>query len=254
MRCILDHGKLTLVAESNFEEGYLGELLENKMQGTAKRDTLGNISQIEFFKKDISSEEGRTAIIDSVRNGIPLPITELDNDYYNESEEMESVTDEEYENAEKWEIIEELDDQSNEEILTGINELNAEYDEGDLITGSIANNSIYKGKDPDVSFFKGMFQSFGDAPNGFREELQEVTWALGAEYWFRDVFAFRAGYFNENPNKGARQYFSLGAGFKYTTIKIDFSYLISTSKVVSPLEGTLRFGLTFNFGDEYDEY
>jgi hypothetical protein len=133
MRCILDHGKLTLVAESNFEEGYLGELLENKMQGTAKRDTLGNISQIEFFKKDISSEEGRTAIIDSVRNGIPLPITELDNDYYNESEEMEPVTDEEYENAEKWEIIEELDDQSNEEILTGINELNAEYDEGDLI-------------------------------------------------------------------------------------------------------------------------
>ena len=130
-----------------------------------------------------------------------------------------------------------------------------QYDEGvDEITGSIANNSIYKGKDPDVSFFKGMFQSFGDAPNGFREELQEITWALGAEYWFRDVFAFRAGYFNENPNKGARQYFSLGAGFKYTTIKIDFSYLISTSKVVSPLEGTLRFGLTFNFGDEYDEY
>ena len=55
-------------------------------------------------------------------------------------------------------------------------------------------------------------------------------------------------------NKGARQFFSVGAGFKYTTINIDLSYLISTSKVVSPLEGTLRFGLTFNFGDEYDEY
>ncbi len=118
----------------------------------------------------------------------------------------------------------------------------------------IDNNAIYKGKDPDVSFFKGMFQSFGDAPNGFSEELQEVTWALGAEYWFRDVFAFRAGYFNENPEKGARQYMTLGAGFKYTTITIDLSYLISTSNVVSPLEGTLRFGLTFNFGDEYDEY
>jgi len=99
-----------------------------------------------------------------------------------------------------------------------------------------------------------MFQSFGDAPGGFSEELQEVTWAIGAEYWFRDVFAFRAGYFNENPEKGARQFFSLGAGFKYTTINIDISYLISTSKVVSPLEGTLRFGLTFSFGDEYDEY
>ena len=129
-----------------------------------------------------------------------------------------------------------------------------QYDEGDEITGEILNNSIYKGKNPDVSFFKGMFQSFGDAPNGISEELQEVIWALGAEYWFRDVFAFRAGYFNENPNKGARQYFSLGAGFKYTTINIDLSYLISTSKVVSPLEGTLRFGLTFNFGDEYNEY
>ncbi len=118
----------------------------------------------------------------------------------------------------------------------------------------IDDNAIYKGKDPDVSFFKGMFQSFGDAPNGFSEELNEFTWALGAEYWFRDVFAFRAGYFNEHETKGSRKFMSLGAGFKYTTINIDISYLISTSKVVSPLEGTLRFGLTFNFGDEYDEY
>ena len=126
---------------------------------------------------------------------------------------------------------------------------------GEEITGTgPTNDVIYEGKDPDVTFFKGMFQSFGDAPNGFSEELQEVTWAIGAEYWFRDVFAFRAGYFNENPEKGARQFMSLGAGFKYTTITIDLSYLISTSKVVSPLEGTLRFGLTFNFGDEYDEY
>ncbi len=125
--------------------------------------------------------------------------------------------------------------------------------DGDVLI-SQTNNVIVEGKDPDVSFFKGMFQSFGDAPGGISEELQEFTWALGAEYWFRDVFAFRAGYFNENPDKGARQFFSLGAGFKYTSINIDISYLISTSKVVSPLEGTLRFGLTFSFGDEYDEY
>ncbi len=130
---------------------------------------------------------------------------------------------------------------------------NGEIDEGEEIISS-TNNVIYKGKDPNVSFFKGMTQSFTDAPNGFSEELQEVTWALGAEYWFRDVFAFRAGYFNENPEKGARQFLSLGAGFKYTSINIDISYLVSTSNVVSPLEGTLRFGLTFNFGDEYDEY
>ncbi len=128
---------------------------------------------------------------------------------------------------------------------------NGEYDDGEEV---LNNNAIYEGKDPNVNFFKGMTQSFGDAPGGFSEELQEFTWALGAEYWFRDVFAFRAGYFNENPDKGARQYMSLGAGFKYTTITIDISYLISTSKVVSPLEGTLRFGLTFSFGDEYDEY
>ncbi len=118
----------------------------------------------------------------------------------------------------------------------------------------IDGNAVYEGKENDVNFFKGMAQSFTDAPNGFSEELNEVTWALGAEYWFRDVFAFRAGYFNEHESKGARQYMTLGAGFKYTTITIDLSYLISTSNVVSPLEGTLRFGLTFNFGDEYDEY
>jgi hypothetical protein len=114
--------------------------------------------------------------------------------------------------------------------------------------------AIIAGQDPDVTFLNGVFQSFGDAPNGFSEELNEFTWALGAEYWYRDVFAFRAGYFNEHETKGARKFFSLGAGFKYTTINIDLSYLISTSKVVSPLEGTLRFGITFNFGDEYDEY
>ncbi|RDK84292.1 type IX secretion system outer membrane channel protein PorV [Marinirhabdus gelatinilytica] len=106
----------------------------------------------------------------------------------------------------------------------------------------------------DISFFSGIFQSFGDAPDGFSEELKEFTWALGAEYWYQDVFAFRTGYFNESDEKGSRKFLSLGAGFKYTAINIDVSYLFSTSAVRSPLEGTLRFGLTFNFGDEYDEY
>lgn len=104
------------------------------------------------------------------------------------------------------------------------------------------------------SFISGMFSSFGDAPDGFSEELKEFTWALGAEYWYQDSFAFRAGYFNESEEKGSRKFLSLGAGFKYTAINIDISYLFSTSKVRSPLEGTLRFGLTFSFGDEYDEY
>lgn len=100
-----------------------------------------------------------------------------------------------------------------------------------------------------IGWFSGVFKSFGDAPDGFSEELKEVTWALGAEYWYEDSFALRAGYFSESEEKGAREFFSIGAGFKYTTINLDVSYLFSTSKTNNPLEGTLRFGLTFNFGD-----
>lgn len=114
---------------------------------------------------------------------------------------------------------------------------------------------ILEGQDNNVSFVNGMFQSFGDAPGGFSEELREFTWALGAEYLYQDSFALRAGYFSEAEDKGARKFFSLGAGFKYTTVNIDLSYLFSASRVQSPLENTLRFSLTFNFGDgEYQEY
>ncbi|MFP4847125.1 type IX secretion system outer membrane channel protein PorV [Winogradskyella sp. PE311] len=114
---------------------------------------------------------------------------------------------------------------------------------------------ITEGQSNDVSFLNGVFQSFGDAPGGFSEELREFTWSLGAEYTYQENFAFRAGYFNEAEDKGARKFFALGAGFKYTTINIDLSYLFSASRVQSPLENTLRFSLTFNFGDgEYDEY
>ena len=122
--------------------------------------------------------------------------------------------------------------------------------------GSVVNsNVIIEGQDPNVSFVKGVFQSFGDAPGGFSEELDEFTWALSAEYLYQDSFALRAGFFNENELKGARKFFSLGAGFKYSTIDIDLSYLFSAAKVQSPLENTLRFSLAFNFGDgEYVEY
>ncbi len=115
---------------------------------------------------------------------------------------------------------------------------------------------VVRGQDDDVSFFSGIFQSFGDAPDGFSEELKEFTWALGVEYAYQESFYLRTGYFNESEEKGARKFVSLGAGFKYTSINIDVSYLFSTSQVRSPLEGTLRFGLTFNFGDSeyYQEY
>ena len=119
----------------------------------------------------------------------------------------------------------------------------------------INNNVILDGQDPNVSFVNGIFQSFGDAPGGFSEELDEYTWALSAEYLYQDSFALRAGYFNENETKGARKFFSLGAGFKYSTVNIDMSYLFSAAKVQSPLENTLRFSLSFNFGEgEYLEY
>ena len=116
-------------------------------------------------------------------------------------------------------------------------------------TDKSINNQNYR----QISWTSGIFQSFGDAPNGFSEELQEFTWALGAEYWYQDSFALRTGYFSESVEKGARKYLTLGAGFKYNIVKIDVSYLFSASKVRNPLENTLRFSLSFNFGDEYDD-
>ena len=104
-----------------------------------------------------------------------------------------------------------------------------------------------------IGWTEGIFKSFNDAPDGFSEELKEFTWALGAEYSYQDSFALRLGYFNENELKGARKFFSLGAGFKYNVVKVDVSYLFSASKVRNPLENTLRFSLTFSFGDNYDE-
>jgi hypothetical protein len=134
---------------------------------------------------------------------------------------------------------------------------NGVYDQGvdEIEDNPIRTDVIYKGQDPNVNFFSGVFQSFGDAPGGFSEELDEFTLALSAEYLYQDSFAFRAGYFSENELKGARKFFSIGAGFKYTTVNIDLSYLFSTSNVQSPLENTLRFSLSFNIGEqEYFEY
>ena len=132
---------------------------------------------------------------------------------------------------------------------------NGEYDDGEPLGAVVDDYVIIEGKDPDVSFIKGVFQSFGDAPGGFSEELQEFTWALGAEYVYQDSFAFRTGYFHESEEKGARQFFAIGAGFKFNVVKIDLSYLFSASKVQSPLENTLRFSLSFNLGaGTYTEY
>ncbi len=123
--------------------------------------------------------------------------------------------------------------------------------DGDITSAErLQNNADYRS----IGWFEGATQSFSDAPGGFGEELKEITYSAGAEYLYQDSFALRMGYFHESPEKGARQYFSLGAGFKYNVVKVDVSYLFSTSQVKNPLENTLRFSLTFNFGDQYDEY
>lgn len=97
----------------------------------------------------------------------------------------------------------------------------------------------------DVSSISGIFKSFGDAPGGFKEELQEIQWSLGAEYIYNDKFALRAGYHHESENKGNRKYFTVGAGFKMSAFQLDAGYVIATAKT-NPLDQTLRLSLTFD--------
>ncbi len=114
-----------------------------------------------------------------------------------------------------------------------------------------ATGDIIAGKDDNVGFLTGMFQSWYDAPRGFEEEMEEFIWQVSAEYLYNEVFSVRAGYFHESANKGNRQFFTLGTGFKFRSTTLDVSYLINTSDVNNPLESTLRFSLTINLGDSY---
>lgn len=97
----------------------------------------------------------------------------------------------------------------------------------------------------DISSIGGIFKSFGDAPGGFKEELQEVSWSLGGEYVYNDKFAIRAGYHHESETKGNRKYFTVGAGFKMSAFSLDAGYVIATAKS-NPLDQTLRFTLSFD--------
>lgn len=96
-----------------------------------------------------------------------------------------------------------------------------------------------------MSPFTGIFKSFGDAPGGFKEELQEIKWSVGAEYAYNQQFFVRAGYNYEHPNKGGRSYFSFGAGFSLNVVRLDASYMLATAQS-SPLDQTLRFTLSFD--------
>ncbi len=111
---------------------------------------------------------------------------------------------------------------------------------------------ITKGKNPDRTLVSAMFGSFNDAPNGGREELQELILAAGLEYWYKDLIAIRGGYFNENKIKGNRKYFTMGMGIRYQKFGIDFAYLIPTSQQ-NPLADTMRFSLLFDFAKSKQE-
>jgi len=91
----------------------------------------------------------------------------------------------------------------------------------------------------------GIFQSFGDAPGGFKEEMQEIMWSAGAEYAYNQQFFVRAGYFNESKFKGNRKYFTAGAGFRLTVLQLDASYVIAVANQ-NPLDGTIRLTLSFD--------
>ena len=114
-------------------------------------------------------------------------------------------------------------------------------DEGNIIAGK-------NDRAEDISVMQGVFQSFYDAPNGMREELQEIQISVGAEYWYSQLFAVRAGYFFEHKNKGGRQYITFGGGIRYNMFTFDLSYLLALSKTQNPLANTIRISLGMNFG------
>ena len=141
--------------------------------------------------------------------------------------------------------------------LDEYNKISFAFDINKLLvpTPPIYNDSISDqidfGKDPNVSVVSGIFQSFGDAPGGFNEEIREINFSFGTEYWYNNQFAIRAGYFNEHNTKGGRKFFTFGSGVKYNVFALDFSYLINASRAINgnnPLANTMRFTLTFDFG------
>jgi len=125
-------------------------------------------------------------------------------------------------------------------------------EDGSIKVDPDGNRIIARGKDPDRSLLSGMFGSFADAPDGFSEEMQEVMIATGLEYWYKDLFAARAGYFYENFNKGNRKYFTMGLGLRYNVFGIDFAYLVPQQNE-HPLGETLRFSLLFNFNSKKEQ-
>jgi hypothetical protein len=124
------------------------------------------------------------------------------------------------------------------------------YKKGETKVGDGTNNSSNLEAYADEVYYNkgsiaGMFTSFGDAPGGFKEELEEIQWSVGAEYVYNDRFSIRAGYHDEAQSKGNRKYFTVGAGFRMSAFTLDAAYVISTAQS-NPLDKTLRFSLNFD--------
>jgi hypothetical protein len=117
---------------------------------------------------------------------------------------------------------------------------------GNPVYDAAQNPIIEKGMNPNVFVVQGMIQSWYDAPYGFSEEMREWNFAVGLEYWYAKQFSVRGGFFYEDPTKGNRKFFTLGAGLRYNVFGLDLAYLIPLEQQ-NPLENTLRFTLLFNF-------
>ena len=134
-------------------------------------------------------------------------------------------------------------------ILDDYNTLGAYVDLNKLLVPTrpyVEGDTVTIGYEDDVPVAVGMIQSFYDAPGGFEEELHEIMYSVGAEYWYANQFAIRAGYFHEHELKGNRKFFSAGVGLKLNVFSLDFAYLIPVVQQ-HPLENTLRFSLVFDF-------
>ncbi|MBN8702264.1 MAG: type IX secretion system outer membrane channel protein PorV [Bacteroidetes bacterium] len=147
-----------------------------------------------------------------------------------------------------------LDDYNSFSVLADLNKLLVPtppvYDvdsAGQIINNPDGSAKILKGEDPNRGIAEGIFGSFNDAPGGFKEEMKEVNYSIGLEYWYDNQFAVRAGYFNEDETKGNRKYFTFGLGVKYNVFGLDFAYLVPTKQRNNPLSNTLRFTLLFDF-------
>lgn len=123
------------------------------------------------------------------------------------------------------------------------NKLSINLDLNKLLVPTPDSSGDYRNESP----IEGMFNSFADAPGGFAEEMREIMISTGAEYWYKDLFSVRAGFFHEDKTKGARQFITAGLGIKYNVFGLNFSYLIPTSSQKTPLDNTLRFSLIFDF-------